>query len=48
MTEYTKLGSESNNDFEKRREAWGLQVVRDSELGAIDLRLITVSACRGA
>jgi hypothetical protein len=40
VTKYNDADSKGNNDFEKRREAWGLQCAWDKELRAIDLRMV--------
>jgi hypothetical protein len=40
VTKYSNSESKGNNDFEKRREAWGLQCAWDKELRAIDLRMV--------
>jgi hypothetical protein len=40
VTKYNGADSKGNNDFEKRREAWGIQCTRDKTLRAIDLRMV--------
>jgi hypothetical protein len=40
VTKYNDADSKGNNDFEKRREAWGIQCAWDKTLRAIDLRMV--------